>query len=102
MAILRYFTSQDDLDFVYSLDKLQNPHRDMVYLNTVDASEKLAVSFALGQSVKLELFEDDVEAVIAENADVPNKLAELGSIGLSNKEISKRIGRLFITRSKYR
>lgn len=71
-------------------------HKDSVALATNDPAEKLAVSYAMAQSVKLSVFEDRVMETIANTRHVPQVLSETGSINLSQTEISKQIGRLFI------
>lgn len=86
--------SSDDLSFEYG-DK-SRVYKDTVVLQTHDPAEKLAVSFAMAQSVKLSVFEARVAETIADTKHIPQHLSETGKIGLSQLEISKQIGALFI------
>jgi len=60
--------------------------------------EKLAVSHAMAQSVKLSAFEDSVQNTIAATRHLPEELARYGSISQSRTEISKNLGRLILDR----
>ncbi|GJD11730.1 Sporulation protein RMD1 [Galdieria sulphuraria] len=53
--------------------------------------EKLAVSHAMAQSVKLSAFEDSVQNTIAATRHLPEELARYGSISQSRTEISKNL-----------
>ena len=61
--------------------------------------EKLAVSFALAQSVKLGVFERTVEVTIKETRAIPERMAIDGKIKLTRTNITKRIGQLFVDRA---
>ena len=61
--------------------------------------EKLAVSFALAQSVKLGVFERTVEQTIQETRTIPERMAVDGKIRLTRTSITKRIGQLFVDRA---
>ena len=69
---------------------------DEVALKTTDPNEKLAISFAIATSSKLDVFEHRVEETIKETKHIPEDLASTGSIRYSKTDISKLIGRLFI------
>ena len=73
--------------------------KDVVYLSTLDVREKLAVSFALAQSVKLGVFERTVEQTIQETRSIPERMALDGKIRLQRTSITKRIGQLFVDRA---
>ena len=73
--------------------------KDVVYLSTLDLREKLAISFALAQSVKLGVFERTVEETIQETREIPERMAVDGRIRLTRKTITKRIGQLFVDRA---
>eukprot|EP00484_Ammonia_sp_Unknown_P021382 CAMPEP_0197044326 /NCGR_PEP_ID=MMETSP1384-20130603/20397_1 /TAXON_ID=29189 /ORGANISM="Ammonia sp." /LENGTH=536 /DNA_ID=CAMNT_0042475763 /DNA_START=29 /DNA_END=1639 /DNA_ORIENTATION=- len=62
--------------------------------------QKLAVSFGVAQSSKLNIFEYRVDENIELNADIAKEMALQGSIGLNANTIVKRMGRLFIARSE--
>jgi len=74
-------------DFAYVLldqaDAKPHVHKDVIYLSSGDSMEKLAVSFGLGQSAKLSVFERTTEMTIAETRHIPEQLAAGGSISLS-------------------
>lgn len=72
---------------------------DEVRLATTSPLERLAVSSAFAQSVKLSVIEERVSAKIEDTRDIPKQLATTGLIRLSTTEVSKRIGELFIERS---
>lgn len=73
--------------------------KDVVTLATLDVREKLAVSFALAQSVKLGVFESTVELTIQETRSIPERMAKDGKIKLTRTSITKRIGQLFVDRA---
>ncbi|POM67823.1 Hypothetical protein PHPALM_16104 [Phytophthora palmivora] len=87
----------EDMDYTYGDASLIC--NDAITLSSNRASEKLAVSFAMAQSSKLDVFEERVEETIRETKHVPQNLAATGSIQYSQSDISKLIGRLFIERS---
>ncbi|CAI5744497.1 unnamed protein product [Peronospora destructor] len=87
----------EDMDYMYGDSSIIC--NDAITLSSNRASEKLAVSFAMAQSSKLDVFEERVEETIRETKHVPQNLAATGSIQYSQGDISKLIGRLFIERS---
>eukprot|EP00179_Madagascaria_erythrocladioides_P002382 CAMPEP_0198320628 /NCGR_PEP_ID=MMETSP1450-20131203/9529_1 /TAXON_ID=753684 ORGANISM="Madagascaria erythrocladiodes, Strain CCMP3234" /NCGR_SAMPLE_ID=MMETSP1450 /ASSEMBLY_ACC=CAM_ASM_001115 /LENGTH=175 /DNA_ID=CAMNT_0044024117 /DNA_START=22 /DNA_END=545 /DNA_ORIENTATION=- len=60
--------------------------------------ERLAVSHALAQSVRLCGFEESIQATITATRHLPRELAIKGSISASRRSISQKLGRLFQTR----
>lgn len=72
---------------------------DFIVLEEDDREIKLAISFGLAQSVKLESYEESVQQTIRNNSHIPKELAEHGRIPLSGKLISKRMGEIFLERS---
>ncbi len=71
---------------------------DIIFLAGDRILDKLSVSFALSQSVKLDFFEDILEKTIRETKKLPESLATHGKIPLSRRQISKKIGQLFLVR----
>jgi len=63
------------------------------------ALQMLAVSYGLSQAIKLSAFEARIDNTIEMTKNIPQELAHRGKISLSRKEISKRIGGLFIERN---
>lgn len=57
--------------------------------------EKMAISFALAQSIRIGCLEGRVQAKIQENTSLPQMLATAGAINLNKNQIAKRIGSLF-------
>lgn len=72
---------------------------DLFTLESDDPQIKLAISYALAQSVKLEAFEEAIQEAIKKNSHLPEEIASHGLISLSRRSIFKRIGEIFIARS---
>jgi uncharacterized Rmd1/YagE family protein len=88
---------KDDYEFTYGdVSRIQ---REGMILPNKDVLTKLSVSYGLGQSTKLSVFEETVNKSIAQTHHLPEDLATKGKISLSRKEISQKIGELFIDRS---
>lgn len=64
-----------------------------------NAPLKLAISYGLAQSVKLESYETSIQKTIDNNQHIPLELARFGKISLFRRSISKRIGEIFLERS---
>jgi len=78
----------------------QEKHRlDIITLDSEDAQIKLAISYGLAQSIKLETFEEEIQEAIKKNNYLPEEIATRGVISLSRRAIFKRIGEIFIARS---
>jgi len=89
----------DDFGYVHNANTKPTVAKDIVTLSSTDVREKLAVSFALAQSVKLGIFERTVEQTIQETRAIPERMAIDGKIRLKRTEITKRIGQLFVDRA---
>jgi len=75
-------------------------HQNEIVLNKASGiMERLAISYALAQSMKLSVFEERVEHTIRKTEHIPESLAKTGKITLSGKEIAKKMGKLFLERS---
>lgn len=72
---------------------------DVITLDVDNAQIKLAISYGLAQSVKLETFEDAIKTAIKRNANLPEQIATQGVISLSRRVILKHMGEIFIARS---
>lgn len=106
--ILRKLKNFENEHFVkpnfYSYFVVQGP-TNKVYQNEIilnEASgimEKLAISFALAQSMKLSVFEEKIEHTIKKTEHIPKSLAISGKITLSGKQIAQKMGKLFLERS---
>lgn len=90
----------DEFTFVYATDN--QPAKivdDEIILPDNDSLSKLAISYAIGQSVKLETFETSIQRTFNNTKHLPEDLAKKGKIFLSRNEIRKMTGQLFIERS---
>jgi uncharacterized Rmd1/YagE family protein len=70
-----------------------------IQLTSVNSFEKLAYSYAMAQSVRLDVFEDDIERAISATSQIPIHLAKVGTVGLSNRQVTVKMGELFLQRS---
>ena len=60
---------------------------------------RLAISYALSQSVKLSVYETRAVAIVDETKDLPSSLAAHGKVNISSKQIAKLMGKIFLQRS---
>ncbi|MBN1377731.1 MAG: RMD1 family protein [Gammaproteobacteria bacterium] len=87
-------------NFRFELHSNQNLIRqDTVFLSSGDYLYRLAVSHAMAQSIKLNIFEDDAQSTIMKTRHIPRSLAETGRFILSRKKTAKMRGELFSTKS---
>jgi uncharacterized Rmd1/YagE family protein len=87
----------DEFSFSYG-DKLKIED-DEIVLHKKDSLTKLAISCAIGQSVKLTVFEETVTRTIEHSKQIPKDLAIRGKIPLSRRETSRKMGELFLERN---
>lgn len=105
LEILRKFT-RDPIntvfeEFEYTFASKPRFFQDKITLAKTrsHALQMLAVSYGLSQTIKLSAFEDRIDNTIEMTKNIPQELAIRGKMSLSRKEISKRIGELFIERN---
>lgn len=92
--------SKPELDeFSYSYGDLMKIEEDEITLQNKNVLTKLAISQGIAQSVKLTIFEEIIQKTIDHTKRLPSDLAQKGKISLSRKEISKKMGELFIERN---
>jgi len=60
---------------------------------------RMSISYALAQSTKLSVFEEQGLDLVQSTAHLPQELAEKGHFKLTATELSKKIGKLFVHRS---
>lgn len=72
---------------------------DVITLDSDNPQIKLAISYGLAQSIKLEAFEDAIQQAIKKNSSLPEEITRRGVVALSRGSLLKRIGELFIARS---
>lgn len=82
-----------------SIDTKERLRLDVITLTSDDPQFKLAFSYALAQSIKLEAFEEAIKDAIKKNAALPEEISTKGTISLSRRAIFKRMGEIFIARS---
>ncbi len=86
--------------FIYKVESEFKMNFDKVILNDNSILTKLAISTSLAQNIKLTFFENFIQDTIENNSAIPIVLAKTGKIALSRKEIAKKIGELFLVKSK--
>jgi uncharacterized Rmd1/YagE family protein len=72
---------------------------DIITIESDNVQILLAISYGLAQSIQLESYESAIQKTIDENSHFSEDLATHGNIKLSQKEIAKRMGELFIART---
>lgn len=72
---------------------------DIITLDDESAQVKLAYSYGLAQSIKLEAFEEAIQEAVKKNSYLPEEIVSRGTISLSRKAIFQRMGEIFIARS---
>ena len=87
----------DEFTFVYG--ETIKIEEDEIVLQNKNPLTKLAISHGLAQSVKLTTFEELIQKTINHTKQLPIFLAKKGKIPLSRKEISKKMGEIFIERN---
>lgn len=82
-----------------SIDSHERFKIDVITLDSDNPQIKLAISYGLAQSIKLETFEDSIQDAIKANSLLPEEIARRGMITLSRTSLFQRIGEIFIVRS---
>lgn len=82
-----------------TIDSHEKLRLDIITLDSEDSQIKLAISYGLAQSIKLEAFEEAIQVAVRTNSKLPEEIASRGEISLSRRAIFKRIGEIFIARS---
>lgn len=87
--------------FDYKIDNEYKVSQDIITLSNQMPIEmqKLAVSYGISQSVKLSVFETRIDSTIEQTRYIPEELAHTGKISMSRKQLSKKIGALFLERN---
>ncbi|KAI0317956.1 hypothetical protein OF83DRAFT_1163675 [Amylostereum chailletii] len=88
----------EDLNFYYA--NYSRIYNDVITLRKGSSyMTKLSLSHALAQSVKISLFEELISNTIEETKEYPEIISETGKIGLSHKEIMRKMGEVFLLRA---
>ncbi|EKD70315.1 MAG: Sporulation protein RMD1 (Required for meiotic nuclear divisionprotein 1) [uncultured bacterium] len=82
-----------------TLDTHERLRLDVITLESEDVQIKLAFSYSLSQSIKLEAFEEAIKDAIKKNSYLPEEISSRGTISLSRRAIFKRMGEIFLARS---
>ena len=92
-------TQTENFNFYYTQDYQARIYNDFISLREPkNYMLKLAISHALSQSVKTNLFEELVTTTIEATSSLPALIAQTGSVNLTRKQLNMRIGELFILR----
>jgi uncharacterized Rmd1/YagE family protein len=86
-------------EFTFSYGETMKIDEDEIILHNKGTLTKLAISHGIAQSVKLTIFEEAIQKTIELTKNLPKELSQKGNIGLSRKDISKKMGELFIERN---
>ena len=86
--------------FEYGEKEYFGPDHIVLIHNQEIELSKLAVSFGIAQSAKLRLFEEQIYRAIDKYEAVVQQMAKKGVIPLSYKEVSKKLGQLFLVRNQ--
>ena len=65
-----------------------------------DKEALVAISYALGQAVKLSKYEQSVEETMRELESIPEALSKYGKIPVSRREALSKTGKIFLVRSQ--
>lgn len=87
----------DEFSFIYG-DKMKI-EEDEIILQKKDSLTKLAISYAIAQSIKLTVFEQTISRTIEHSKHLPRELALRGKIPLSRRETSRKMGEIFLERN---
>jgi uncharacterized Rmd1/YagE family protein len=92
--------SKSELDeFTFCYGDMMKIEEDEITLQNKSVLTQIAISQGIAQSVKLTTFEEIIQKTIDHTKHLPNDLARKGKISLSRKEISRKMGELFIERN---
>mmetsp|Transcript_8157 Transcript_8157/g.23415 ORF Transcript_8157/g.23415 Transcript_8157/m.23415 type:complete len:422 (+) Transcript_8157:136-1401(+) len=92
----------DELTYQYTSSEKPHIQNDIVTLNRRYAhihEIKMAICHSLAQSTKLALFEEQVQSLVEDTRELPEKLAEEGEVHMDRKEINKLIGQVFLQKA---
>lgn len=89
---------QDECKFSYGDETVIEEEEDLVVVEAGDPLILLSLSYGMSQSIKLTVFENSIMRSIQKSKDLPDELAQKGSISLSRQKLSRKIGALFLER----
>lgn len=86
-------------EFTFVFGETMKIEEDEIVLHNKSVLTKLAVSHGIAQSLKLTIFEEAIQKTIDHTKNIPLDLSQKGKIALSRKDISRKMGELFIERT---
>jgi len=92
----------DELSFHYSMHKPPHIQNDCITINRRQAADhqiKLAISHALAQSVKLNVYEDSIYSLVEEVRLLPESLAKHGDFRMPRRQMACLMGKVFLQKS---
>lgn len=87
----------DEFTFIYG--ETVKIEEDEIVLQNKSPLTKLSISYGIAQSVKLTIFEEMIQKTIDHTKHLPSSMARKGKIALTRKEISQKMGEIFIERN---
>lgn len=75
---------------------VQNDALSIHWSHWDDINSKLAVSFALAQSTKLTVYEEELRLFVKQVSHLPERLAERGEVPMSERDVMRAIGELYV------
>ncbi|CEM02408.1 unnamed protein product [Vitrella brassicaformis CCMP3155] len=69
---------------------------DRIFLKTHEKDERVAVSVAMAQSVRLSIFEEALEAGLQRVREIPEAMVERGTTKLPDRAVSERMCEVFL------
>eukprot|EP00928_Gymnodinium_smaydae_P006051 TRINITY_DN12105_c0_g1_i1.p1 TRINITY_DN12105_c0_g1~~TRINITY_DN12105_c0_g1_i1.p1 ORF type:complete len:486 (+),score=117.30 TRINITY_DN12105_c0_g1_i1:62-1519(+) len=97
------FVEKEEFDVTYCTERVHAIRNDVIKLPQKlrrHVATRMAIAYALAQSTKLCVFEEQGLDLVRSTKHLPRELALHGHISLSRLELSKLIGRLFVQRSE--
>ena len=92
--------SYNDVFIPRSQSQKTKVENDEIVLMTHELGEKMALSLAFAQSCKLSVHEETIDEKIELYKKYPEILSQTGKIHLSQTDIAKKIGELFIVKNR--
>lgn len=97
-------TQKDDFSYQYGHPMSIKAHPyfnlDMIVLNEETPEMRLAISYALSQSTKLQHYDYLLQRMFDEHAHLIEKMSRCGRIAVSGPKLNKIMARIFLLRSR--
>lgn len=96
LPVARY--ERDRLTIVYTASprtEIEDDALALHYRHAQDMEVKLSVSFALAQSTKLSVYEEEMRRMVKRLSHLPEGLAERGEVPISERDVMRTIGELY-------